>query len=340
MKPFTEFLNGSIYLCLFSFYLLTPLSLQAQDTTSWPTAIRNVELLFEQYLQKSDELLRQEDSFYASTEMSPLSYAGHACSHCYWPQHQCAILGRMLGKSELINHLEEPLPPITAPLHDVWSAAQSLDQWLHVANSLLRSSHEMRSNVWNLECVGRFDIPTSAYMTDGAESTNFSVSGSYLLVYGDVVDGFYEELLEVLNNHPEIRTVAIGSAGGFVHDALLSGMEIRRRRLRTQLSGPCMSACPLVFMGGISRIVMRPFPTFGFHQMYSDEGPTHFNDPLYQLVSDYAWSMGVDGDWLIEQMRQALPSQMIILGDEEAERDELCRRGLVTGYQGFGSSVC
>jgi hypothetical protein len=328
-----------MFVCLIALLISAGMSL-AQNVTTWSATVKNIEALLQQYIQKSDELLRKEDSLYASINQNPLSYAGTACANCYWPAHQCAILGRMLGRAELIAHLEAPLPSLSSSLREVWSTAQSLDQWVFTANRLLKSSDQERGNIWNLECIGKFDIPVSGFEERGQGTVNMKTDGTYLWVYGDIVVGFYEELVEVLDEHPEIKIVGLGSAGGSVRDAVLAGSEIRRRGLGTQLSGPCLSACPLVFIGGTSRFVMRPFPALGFHQIYQAEGTVPLDAPIYQSVHDYVWSMGGDGNWIVSQMAMASPDEMNIQGDDEQERDQLCLRGIVTGYQGFGSNIC
>lgn len=339
MLPFHSarncFLLASVILVLASNH-----SARASDDVTWPAAIRNVELLLEQYLETADELLRQQDEYYASGNYSPLSYNGKLCANCYWPEHQCAILGRMLGKTGVITHLEAPLPSLSSSLESILSAADSLDQWLFTANRLLEASEAERANIWNLECVGSFSISLEEYDPRGEGSISFQLDGPYLWIYGDVVEGFYEQLTSVLDAHPEVQIIAIGSAGGSVRDAVLAGSEIRLRGLSTQLSGPCMSACPLVFMGGVSRYVMRPYPAFGFHQVSDDNGAIPFDDPTYDVVVEYADVMGVSGDWVLQQFVSASPEDINIVGDTQAERDDLCRNGLVTFYQGIGSTVC
>jgi hypothetical protein len=324
----------------FTLFLALASLVTAQESKSWPDTIANVEALLEQYIQKSDELLREEDEDYRLNGGHPLNYFGVSCANCYWPEHQCAILGRMLGKAELIKHLEKPLPPLTSTLGEVLPTAESLDQWVFTAKRLLGESNEKRASIWNLECVGNFGIPSNAVDDQGLDSVSFRQDGAHLWVYGDIVQGFYEQFVEVLNQNPEVTTVGLGSGGGSVRDAILAGSEIRKRGLNTQLIGPCLSACPMVFIGGVSRNVMRPFPPLGFHQMYSEDGAVPLGDQTYQLVADYAWSMGVDGTWFVLQMAAAEPTDMNMQGDDLAERDELCVRGAVTWYQGIGSTLC
>lgn len=336
---------GVFYSCLQSSILIIGATLilglnhsaRASDDFTWPTAILNVELLLDEYLRKSEELAEAEGRDFP---LRPLASLGNACANCYWPEHQCAILGRMLGRSAAISQLEPPLTPLTAPLDDLLSQAQSLDQWLFTANRLVEAAEAERANIWNLECVGSFNISLDEYDPRGEGSISFQLDGPYLWIYGDVVEGFYEQLTSMLDAHPEVQIVAIGSAGGSVRDAVLAGSEIRLRGLSTQLSGPCMSACPLVFMGGIKRYVLRPFPEFGFHQVSDDNGAIPFDDPTYDVVFEYADAMGVSGDWILQQFLSASPAEINIVGDTEAERDNLCRSGLVTNYQGFGSTIC
>ncbi len=320
--------------------LILPSGGVAKIPPTWAEAIADVEKLLQEYLRKSDELLRANDPRYAELNFTPLSYAGLQYRLWYFQEHQCAILGRMLAKAEYIGHLEPPQPPLSASLNEVWGAAMSLDTWVYTVKRLVELPIAERAQVWNLECVGKHGIPDKIWDHRGQGKVFMQVNGAYIDVYGDVVDGFYEQLLYVLNANPQVTHVSLGSGGGNVRDAVLAGYEIRKRGLSTQLSGPCYSACPLVFIGGERRIVMRPFPSLGFHRMYNDDGPLPLDDRFYDLVAVYAKEMGVDARWLISQMYKALPEDMNILGDNLTERDELCRRRIVTGYQGIGSRVC
>ena len=312
-------------------------SLKAEKRTSWLDAISSVEVLLDGYLQQAEDLAEAEGRDF---HLGPLASLGNACANCYWPRHECAILGRMLGRSAAISQLEPPLTPLTASLDDLLFQAQSLDQWLFTANRLLETPEALRANIWNLECVGNFGISLEEYDARGEGAASFEVTGQFLTIYGDVVEGFYEQLTSILDAHPEVQIVAIGSAGGSVRDAVLAGSEIRLRGLSTQLIGSCMSACPLVFMGGVKRYVLRPFPTFGFHQVSDNGGAIPFDDPTYSVVVEYVDVMGVSGDWILRQFLSALPEDMNVVGDTQAERDDLCRHGLVTNYQGFGSTIC
>ncbi len=99
-----------------------------------------------------------------------------------------------------------------------------------------------------------------------------------------------------------------------------------------------VATSPLVLTSDSS--VMRPFPPFGFHQMYTDSGPLPLDDEFHGLVAAYAERMGIDALWLISQMYKSPPEDMNILGNQETESDRICRRWIATGGQGPGSSVC
>jgi hypothetical protein len=321
-------------------FILWPCLVSAQGSLSWSNGIADVEKLLEDYLKRSDELLRASDPDYAKSNLTPLSYAGNQYPLWYYQEHQCAILGRLLEKADHIDHLEPTLPPLSASLDEVWAAAMSLDTWVHTAKRLALLPVGQRAQIWNLKCVGQFGIPRGAGDTRGSANVFMQADRDYLWIYGDIVEGFYEDLVAILNAHPQVTTVGLGSGGGSVRDAVLAGQEIRKRGLDTQLSGPCYSACPLVFIGGVRRIVMRPFPSLGFHQIRTADGALPFTDDLYGLVAVYAESMGVDALWLIAQMQVSAPHEINLQGDEAAERNALCARGIVTGYQGPGATLC
>ena len=326
------------YLIFVSAMLICNLA-EAQVAFDVRSEINDAENTLEQYSARIDELLRETDPRYSNSGSSPLSYLGYQCPECNAGQMQCAIIGKILGFNTLVIHLENQPVTLEASLSELGGAARELGVWLRIARQHLDMSISQQASIWNLECIGNHGIPLQVYDARGSGVVSMEVERSYLWVYGDVVEGFYEQLVSTLNAHPEIQTVAIGSAGGSVRDAILSGLEIRSRGLQTQLTGACLSACPLVFMGGVERSVMRPFGEFGFHQIYTSSGAIPLSDDLYNLIRTYSYDMGINGDWVLALFYSAAPSSMNMQGSTLEQRNTMCANGLVTWFQ-RSDSIC
>jgi hypothetical protein len=228
------------------------------------------------------------------------------------PEHYCAILGRMLGKAGAIKHLEFEPPKVSSDGYEFRLEALSLDNWVAVAENVLRLSEPQRVKIWDLDCVGHLDVPVSEYIGSATSGTFYAVvnDGYVLRIIGDVEVGFADKVAAALSENPSVEVVALGSAGGIVSEALKAGIEIRTRRLKTTLWNNCYSACPLVFLAGVDRMIWSPYPELGFHQISVGQRAIPEDDPLYSVVRDYAASMGADGDEVLRQMLAAAPSSM------------------------------
>ncbi len=308
---------------------------------SWSEAISDVQDLAAEYELRAKEATELEDEYFSENGGSVIVYQfGNSSEQIDRDEHLCAILGRRLGKVEYIRHLEAPQPPFTSDARTLATAAASLQNWVRMAEYFTGMSPSERAHYWNLECVGNHEIPRDLFDGRGGGEVFMSVSRNYLWIYGDVTDGFADKVAEALDANPQVDTVGIGSGGGSVLEAILAGLDIRRRQIITQLTGPCYSACPLVFLGGVKRNVFRPYPPLGFHQAYGPSGTVPFDHELYKSVADYVAAMGANPDWVLLQMYASPPMEMNIQGDSAAERDVLCAQGLVSWFQGLGSTVC
>jgi hypothetical protein len=109
---------------------------------------------------------------------------------------------------------------------------------------------------------------------------------------------------------------------------LLAGYEIRRRKLGTTVWNNCYSACPLVFLGGMSRTVWSPYPQLGFHQIYNSLGAIPPDSEIYELVRVYAETMGINSSGLLALMHSAGPKEI-----RNAHSEELCDYKIATWVQ-------
>lgn len=268
------------------------------------------------------EAVSEKSHRYYSYAMSldPMSQPGSAMHGIGHDRHICAIVGRMLGFVELIRDAETfedpPLTPDANPFI-LMEHSMFLDAWVAAARRAVSMSESQKKSLWNLECVGNHGIPATAFLSEPGLVGDFSVNEDTLLVYGDIDSGFYDRFVAILDGNPNVRVVALGSAGGSVVDAIMSGLEIRRRELSTTLHGPCFSACPLVFSGGVERTIwMGPGPHLGFHQVYTSNGAVPLSDEIYEQIGLYLGAMGVDAQVVIRWMASAGPDEMFEPGLE------------------------
>lgn len=119
-------------------------------------------------------------------------------------------------------------------------------------------------------------IASAVLAREPLESGKFTVEGE-VLVYDTVAppEGVVEEmenadideLLQVLQRHPEITTLRLNSSGG----SLWAGDEMARLvmdfELDTEVQSVCESACTTVFLGGAKRRMQRG-GKIGFHRSH------------------------------------------------------------------------
>lgn len=283
---------------------------------SWEEAIRDVSALADRY----------EEAVEASG--TPVTgYIGNQGLTEDYQMHMCAILGRRMGHVEQIRHLEPPQPSFDEPPSSLAWNVRSLRHWVRAAERFSDMSLSQRQMHWNLECVGKHGISAdSVVMRD--PGVFFEWSEPYLYVHGDILPGFHAELLKALYEHPDAQFIGLGSGGGAVIEAIKAGILIRSLGLKTQLSGDCYSACPLVFAAGVERMVMKDYPQFGLHAISRDGRPVPEDDPIYSSVELYLMDMGVDAEMLIRLMQSKSPSEMGVMTPQLS-----CLSGLVTWHQ-------
>lgn len=258
-------------------------------------------------------------------------HAGTMYQNLYQRRHECAILGRMLGKEEAIQHLEKmnTLDPRTNPdPHDALVMSISLYSWVGAAKSALKETHERRVYFWNLNCVGWDKIARSEWIGNRDASITFEKNGNKLLVRGPVEGNFFELLKKALNTTPGIKTVTLGSGGGNIMNAIRAGLLIRERGLETELYDNCFSACPLVFMGGTSRTLWASAERLGFHQVSIDGKAVPRDDYIYKLIAAYLDEMKVDSRFVMRAIMSADPGDMFV-----PEVDKLCAPRVATFIQ-------
>lgn len=294
-------------------------SLAFAETISWERAIASVEASARNYRN------------YA-VKTGGTSWAGTMYNGYQYDRHRCAILGRMLGLESVVQHIEvmdyPPLSSASDP-HDLLVFSISLENWVAAARWAVSTDLDRKKNVWNLDCVGQMDIPTSMFQEGAQANANFEQIEAQLHVYGDIDFGFYERFVAALDSSVGVNEVTLGSGGGSVRDALLAGYEIRKRGLNTTIYGNCYSACPLLFVGGRDRVIWAAPYRLGFHQVYTKTGgPKALDDEIYSLIAIFLKEMGADPVTVIGWMLSAGPADMF-----EPPVDTLCQAGVATFVQ-------
>ena len=153
--------------------------------------------------------------------------------------------------------------------------------------------------------------------------------GQVLQILGDIEQGFAARLRTLIEDNPKVTTVALGSGGGYVNEAIEAGRYIRARGLKTTLWNNCFSACPLVFIGGVERLVWSPYPQLGFHKFYTPSGAIPPTSSVYREVAVYVSQMGVSSRFVLQKIFSAEPSHVFVI----RRPAELCDSNIATWVQ-------
>ena len=171
-------------------------------------------------------------------------------------------------------------------------------------------SERDRVETWNLDCVRQHGIGKDQYVGRISSGAEFSVRDDQFFVLGDIDDGFFDRFRQALGKSSRVKTVALGSGGGNVRDAILAGLLIREKGLNTTLNSDCYSACSLIFLGGVNRNVLSPYPRLGFHQASAAGKALPPSNDVYRVVRDYERAMAADSELVLAFMHKAKPEDM------------------------------
>ncbi|NCT87033.1 hypothetical protein GXB84_06775 [Stenotrophomonas acidaminiphila] len=275
--------------------------------------------------------------FQAGVAIDGHTHAGTAFNEIHIPEHKCFVLGHLLGKADLVKPLGINYEPdydtqTTENASDLRIMAVSLDNFASVAKHILSMSHDERVVTWNLDCAGQLDLP-KVYIQQEGQSSFYVVTneGRALKVLGDIEEGFAQKIRDAIEANPTVEVVALGSGGGYVHEAMAAGAYIRSKGLDTTLFNNCYSACPLVFMAGVERQNWSPYPKLGFHQIYTSDGQAiPLDSEPYRQIFGYLMRMGIEPRYVLQKMWSAPPEGMT---NVDGEDDDLCRASITTWIQ-------
>ena len=185
--------------------------------------------------QAIDAVQAKSDRFFEIARGIDSDYLGSAYNEIDANKHRCSILGRMVGKRKETQQLDVPAIAEPKTGHDYRLEGQSLANWVVAAQYLLTLSKQQKIRLWNTDCVGRMGVPVSAHIPESFENEFYDIRNDVLHVWGPVTNGYAGRLKASLDANPAINTVALGSNGGDVIEALEAGYEIRRRGLGNDL---------------------------------------------------------------------------------------------------------
>jgi hypothetical protein len=166
----------------------------------------------------------------------------------------------------------------------------------------------------------------------------FSVDGDVALVTGRIAPGDAARFAEWVDGGASFDSIRLHSPGGSVGDALALGRAIRDAELATLMEPGdiCLSACPYVLVGGITRSVPEA-AMVGVHQHYFGENTAL---PAFLAIEDIQFgqsevmahldAMGID----VRLMQHALatpPEAIYVLLPEE-----LLRYGIIVDPEAAG----
>ncbi|MBK9079521.1 MAG: hypothetical protein WBP38_04820 [Hyphomicrobium sp.] len=263
-----------------------------------------------------------------------VSFAGTSNNEFGLASFKCAALAYLFGKDDIFTRLgeiEETKLASSMTEEDLLSLSRDIrlhGNWALAADSILQESNRNRIEIWNLNCVRQYEIGEEHDLARIAPEAEFDVRGDQVHILGDIEAGFYERFDHVVANNPQLKTVVLGSGGGSVRDAILAGTLIRNRKLDTTLSADCYSACPLIFLGGVNRLIWSPYPRLGFHQVSIEGKATPSDDRIYAVIRQFADSMGANGGFLLNLMLASGPEHL-----NYPDVWELCEPAITTWVQ-------
>lgn len=289
-----------------------------------------------------EKLIAERDAlgtkvFQAGVAIDGHTHAGTAFNEIHIPEHKCFVLGHLLGKADLVKPLKVTYEPdyetqTTENASDLRIMSNSLHNFASVTKHILGMSYDERVVTWNLDCAGQLGLPR-AFIKQEGQSSFYVVTnnGKALKVLGDIEEGFAQKIRDAIEANPTVEVVALGSGGGYVHEAMEAGAYIRAKGLDTTLFNNCYSACPLVFMAGVERQNWSPYPKLGFHQIYTSDGQAiPLDSEPYRQVFGYLMRMGIEPRYVLHKMWSAPPEGMTNVDGEDYD---LCRSNITTWIQ-------
>jgi hypothetical protein len=298
--------------------------------------------------QQHLETLRvQRDALISSAKLNGWtlgSYGNQLPYQLHGHSAECMALGVSLGLQTHTSNLNDALiRTVDQGLRSKDPAEQGwIALWVHIFFGFLGSdvTDENREAMWDLSCAGQtvttafehsIQIPDDARIATGLRSgfAEYDETRNTINILGHITEGYAGRIEAALASFPQAQSIGLGSGGGNVGEAVRAGQLIREAELKTELIARCESACPLVFLGGVERTMWAPPSEVGFHMLSPDMiNPLPEGHEGYDLVRDFVYSMGADGESYVSWMLRARPETFFFPTVEQ-----LCEANIVTWAQ-------
>jgi hypothetical protein len=145
-----------------------------------------------------------------------------------------------------------------------------------------------------------------------------------LLLHGTFGAGSAERVRLVLNESPDIETVALSSPGGRLREAADIAQMVRERGLDTYVDTRCESACTFVFLAGKDRAA-TPNARIGFHRpSFAGITPMGFDPATDSMLGTYR-DAGIPQDFL-DRIARTEPKNMWYPSARELEKAGVINR--------------
>lgn len=298
----------------------------------------------ERYFDKEINNLKRIKSYISNfairngiEEMLRPYYAGSLIDYNLVKKYECHVILLRLGNVSNIINIEKALDlprPLSKKFYSSGDAARALVDINNAIDAVMRISNltiGQAKTVFNLDCGSSIGAGVG---------NNFEIRGETLRVLGDIEKGFYKSFYNMIIKNPQIKIIILGSGGGYVYDAINAGRLIRQRNLNTYLGNNCYSACTLMFMGGVERIIAGPYPSLGFHQAFSSmlsrsgaevRIAATIPSQIYTDIGRYTIEMGVNPNFIYQKMFSAGPYDMHYVDSMKADHArELCESKYAT----------
>lgn len=297
--------------------------------------------------QSLETLAAQRDALISSAELNGWTlsaHGNHLPSQLHGHSAECMALAVSLGLQTHTSDLNDAL------LRTVDQGLKSIDPdkqswialWVVIFFEFLGRdvTDENREAMWDLSCAGQtvttafeysIKIPDDARIATGLRSgfAEYDQMRRTINILGEVTEGYAGRIEAALASFPQAQSIGLGSGGGNVGEAVRAGQLVREAGLKTELIAKCESACPLVFLGGVERIIWHPPSEVGFHMLSVDMiNPLPEGHEGYDLVRDFVYSMGANGESYVSWMLRARPETFFIPPVEQ-----LCEANIVTWAQ-------
>lgn len=132
-----------------------------------------------------------------------------------------------------------------------------------------------------------------------------------IVITGTIELGISKSFAAQLDQHSQVRTIVLNSAGGNIYEARGLSKLIRSRGLNTLVEVLCSSACTTAFIGGHHRSMSKT-AQIGFHQYRIDADYTVYNaNPEAEQERDRAlYAQSKVTAWFLDRMFSSDSSQM------------------------------